>query len=130
LSGCASLPGSNLSLHWVNDLPQAMTQVRGVLKPDGVFLASMLGGTSLRELRIALQLAETEREVGKERRVGGDKRGLTLIRQGGVSPHISPAAHVADCGSLLQAAGFALPTVDVDTITVSRPWAWSAIARC
>lgn len=31
---------------------------------------------------------------------------------------MSPAAHVADCGGLLQAAGFALPTVDVDTITV------------
>ena len=38
--------------------------------------------------------------------------------QGGISPHVSPAAHVADCGGLLQAAGFALPTVDVDTITV------------
>lgn len=93
---------SNLSLHWINDLPGAMTQARDVLKPDGVFLASMFGGNTLKELRVAFQLAEQERE-------------------GGISPHISPSAHVADCGSLLQAAGFALPTVDVDTITVSYP---------
>jgi len=79
-----------------------MTQACQALKPDGVLLASMLGGNTLKELRIALQLAEQERE-------------------GGISPHISPAAHVADCGALLQAAGFALPTVDVDTITVYFP---------
>ncbi len=93
---------SNLSLHWVNDLPGAMRQAHDVLKPDGVFLASMLGGHTLKELRVALQLAEHERE-------------------GGISSHISPAAHVADCGGLLQAAGFALPTVDVDTVTVTYP---------
>ncbi|EWM23628.1 putative methyltransferase mitochondrial-like protein [Nannochloropsis gaditana] len=93
---------SNLSLHWINDLPGAMNQAREVLKPDGVFLASMFGGNTLKELRVAFQLAEQERE-------------------GGISPHVSPSAHVADCGSLLQAAGFALPTVDVDTITVSYP---------
>lgn len=93
---------SNLSLHWVNDLPGAMRQAQAVLKPDGVFLASMLGGHTLKELRVALQLAEQERE-------------------GGISSHISPAAHVADCGGLLQAAGFALPTVDVDTVTVTYP---------
>ena len=55
---------SNLSLHWVNDLPGALTQAREALRPDGVLLASMLGGHTLRELRIAMQLAEMEREVG------------------------------------------------------------------
>jgi NADH dehydrogenase [ubiquinone] 1 alpha subcomplex assembly factor 5 len=54
---------SNLSLHWVNDLPGAMQQACQALKPDGVFLASMLGGNTLKELRVALQLAEQEREV-------------------------------------------------------------------
>lgn len=56
-------PSSNLSLHWVNDLPGAMAQARQTLKPNGVFLASMLGGHTLRELRVALQLAEQEREA-------------------------------------------------------------------
>lgn len=56
---------SNLSLHWVNDLPGAMQQACRALKPDGVFLASMLGGNTLKELRVALQLAEQEREVNE-----------------------------------------------------------------
>lgn len=58
---------SNLSLHWVNDLPGAMAQARQALKPDGVFLAAMLGGNTLKELRVALQLAEQEREVSWNR---------------------------------------------------------------
>eukprot|EP00952_Eustigmatos_sp_NYUAD-ZCMA_P013545 53607-Eustigmatos_ZCMA.PRE.1 len=54
---------SNLALHWVNDVPSALQQACEVLKPDGVFLASMLGGNTLRELRMAMQLAEQEVEV-------------------------------------------------------------------
>ena len=62
---------SNLSLHWVNDLPGTLIQIRQVLKEDGVFIGSMLGGDSLFELRTDLQLAELERE-------------------GGISPRVSP----------------------------------------
>lgn len=91
---------SNLSLHWVNDLPGALIQVRRVLKPDGLFLAAMLGGETLRELRRALAEAETEIE-------------------GGLSPRVSPFADVRDLGGLLQRAGFALPVTDADTVTVS-----------
>jgi SAM-dependent methyltransferase len=91
---------SNMYLHWINDLPSTLRQVRDVLKPDGVFLASMLGGDTLKELRYCLYLAEQE-------------------RRGGFSPHTSPFAQASDIASLMQAAQFALPTVDVDTITVS-----------
>lgn len=42
---------SNLSLHWVNDLPGTFSQIMRVLKNDGVFLASVFGGDSLFELR-------------------------------------------------------------------------------
>src|SRR5689334_2901531 len=31
---------ANLSLHWTNDLPGALAQVRQVLKPDGLFLGA------------------------------------------------------------------------------------------
>jgi hypothetical protein len=71
----------------VNDLPGTLTQIKNTLKPDGVFVGVMLGGETLNELRGALVIAEQERE-------------------GGVSPHISPFAGVADCGMLLQRAGF------------------------
>ncbi|KAJ3671582.1 hypothetical protein LUZ60_007661 [Juncus effusus] len=90
---------SCLGLHWTNDLPGAMIQCRLALKPDGLFLAAILGGDTLKELRIACQIAQMERE-------------------GGISPRISPLAQVRDAGNLLTRAGLALPSVDVDQYTV------------
>lgn len=90
---------SPLSLQWVNDLPGSLFQVRNSLKPDGLFLATLLGNESLKELRTAFLQAETE---------------LT----DGVSPHIAPFPELKDMGSLLQRAGFSLPVVDQDIITV------------
>lgn len=93
---------SNMSMHWVNDLPGVLHRIQDLLVPDGMFMASMLGGDTLFELRTALQLAELE-------------------RLGGVSPRVSPLADVRDMGGLLQKAKFNLLTVDVDDIIVSYP---------
>jgi len=90
---------SNLVLHGVNDLPGALVQARRALKPDGVLLASMFGGTTLQELREVMLAAELE-------------------TAGGASPRVSPMADVRDLGNLLQRAGFALPVADAETITV------------
>ncbi|TKY49937.1 putative methyltransferase [Spatholobus suberectus] len=90
---------SCLGLHWTNDLPGAMIQSRLALKPDGLFLAAVLGGETLKELRIACTLAQMERE-------------------GGISPRVSPLAQVRDAGNLLTRAGFTLPGVDVDEYIV------------
>lgn len=90
---------SALALQFVNDLPGALIQVRRALKPDGLFLAALLGGDTLTELRQSFAAAETEIE-------------------GGVSPHVAPFADVRDLGALLQRAGFALPVTDVDRLTV------------
>eukprot|EP00112_Aurelia_sp_Birch-Aquarium-sp1_P015801 Seg353.6 transcript_id=Seg353.6/GoldUCD/mRNA.D3Y31 product="Arginine-hydroxylase NDUFAF5 mitochondrial" protein_id=Seg353.6/GoldUCD/D3Y31 len=89
-------------LHWVNDLPGVLRKVKSCLKEDGMFLAAMIGGETLFELRTALQLAELEQE-------------------GGFAPHISPFAQMSDCGNLLTRAGFNLTTVDFDEITVDYP---------
>jgi len=91
---------SNLSLHWVNDLPGALLQIRRLLKPDGLFMASMLGGETLRELRQAMMEAE-------------------LAEEGGVSPRVSPFVDVRDAGALLQRAGFSLPVADLDVVDVT-----------
>eukprot|EP00052_Salpingoeca_macrocollata_P009476 m.74700 g.74700 ORF g.74700 m.74700 type:complete len:312 (-) comp17121_c0_seq4:48-983(-) len=96
---------SNLSLHWINDLPGTLQQVMKILKPDGVFIASLFGGDTLFELRCALQLAETE-------------------RHGGFSPRVSPLTEMRDVGSLLQRAGFSLLTVDTDEVTIHYPSAY------
>lgn len=91
---------SCLGLHWVNDLPGALIQIRRALKPDGLFLAAMLGGGTVQELRQSLAEAETTIE-------------------GGLSPRISPMTEVRDAGNLLLRAGFALPVADADVLTVS-----------
>ncbi len=93
---------SCLALHWVNDLPGALIQIRRALKPDGLFLAAFLGGATLAELRAALLDAETELE-------------------GGASPRVSPFADVRDGGDLLQRAGFALTVANTETLEVSFP---------
>ncbi|MCR9257983.1 MAG: methyltransferase domain-containing protein [Alphaproteobacteria bacterium] len=98
--GSLDMVASALSLHWVNDLPGALLQIKQALRPDGLFLAAMLGGETLSELRACL--AEAESAV-----------------EGGISPRISPMADLRDAGALMQRAGFALPVVDSDVITVT-----------
>jgi len=90
---------SILSLHAVNDLPGTLLQIRRVLKPDGLFIAAMFGGETLKELRVAFAAAEE----------------ATL---GGISPRVSPFADVRDVGGLLQRAGFALPVTDVERTVI------------
>jgi SAM-dependent methyltransferase len=94
------LVASALSLHWVNDLPGALLQIRRSLKPDGLLLAALLGGDTLTGLRAALVQADGE-------------------TSGGAGPRVSPFADLRDAGGLLQRAGFALPVVDSDTIEVT-----------
>ncbi len=88
------------SLHHVNDLPGALVQMRRALKPDGLLLVAFAGGDTLVELRRAFTMAEAE---------------LT----GGASPRVAPFVDVRDLGGLLQRAGFALPVVDVDRLTLT-----------
>lgn len=90
---------SNLSMHWINDLPNALAQINRVLKPDGLFMGTIFGGDTLYELRTSLQLAELE-------------------RKGGMSPRMSPLVDLKDVGSLLNRAGFSMLTIDAEDIVV------------
>ena len=93
---------SCLLLHWVDDLPGVMAQIRRLLKPDGLCLVSLLGGTTLSELRASLLEAEQE-----------------LV--GGANPRAAPMADVRDAGGLLGRAGLALPVADSDRLTITYP---------
>jgi len=90
---------SALALQFVNDLPGVLVQIRRALKPDGLFLAALIGGETLTELRQSFAEAESDIE-------------------GGVSPRVAPFTDLRDLGALLQRAGFALPVTDVDRVTV------------
>ena len=97
--GSLDLAASLLALQGVNDLPGALIQIRRALRPDGLFIGCLLGGRTLQELRQVLLEAEAETTSG-------------------VSPRIAPFADLRDLGSLLQRAGFALPVVDSEVVTV------------
>ncbi len=84
---------ASVSLHWVNDLPGALIQLRRALRPEGLLLASLPALGTLDELRRALTEAEAA---------------LT----GGAAPRVSPFAELRDCAGLLQRAGFTLPVAD------------------
>ncbi len=98
--GCLDLIVSGLAWQLVNDIPGVLAQARRALKPDGLLLAALLGGESLKELREAWLAAEAE-------------------VLGGASPRVAPFADVRDLGGLLQRAGFALPVADSDIFRVT-----------
>lgn len=90
---------SAMALHFINDLPGTLIQIRRALRPDGLFAAALLGGETLTELRQAFAAAEAEIEAG-------------------ISPRVLPFADLRELGALLQRAGFALPVTDVDRVVV------------
>ncbi|MBX3532290.1 MAG: methyltransferase domain-containing protein [Rhizobiaceae bacterium] len=90
---------SVLAMHEMNDLPGVLAQARRALKPDGLLLAALAGQGTLAELRESLIVAETE-------------------LSGGAAPRVAPFADIRDMGGLLQRAGFALPVVDIEPVTV------------
>ena len=98
--GSFDLVVASLSLHWVNDLPGALIQLRRALRPDGLLLASVPVLDTLGPLRRALLEAEDE-------------------LRGGAAPRVSPFPELRDCAGLLQRAGFALPVADLDRINLA-----------
>ena len=90
---------SLLSLQAVNDLPGALAQIKRALRPDGLFIACLLGAETLTELRQSLAEAEAELSAG-------------------VSPRVAPFADARELGALMQRVGFALPVTDVEKLTV------------
>lgn len=100
LDGSFDLIVSPLLLHWINDLPGVLAQLRRALKPDGLLVANLIGGRSLHELRASFLAVESELVTG-------------------VSPHVHPMIDVREMGGLLQRAKFALPVADVDTVAVT-----------
>ncbi|MEA1013111.1 class I SAM-dependent methyltransferase [Sphingosinicella sp. LY1275] len=87
------------SLDSVNDLPGALTLIRRALRPDGLFLAAFAGAGSLPRLRSAMAAADA-------------------AETGGASARIHPQIDVRAAGDLLMRAGFALPVVDSEPVTV------------
>ncbi len=80
----------------VNDLPGALTLIRRVLRPDGLFLGAFTGGATLATLKQTLFAAEADRPAAR----------------------VHPQVDLRSAGDLLVRAGFALPVADSETLTV------------
>ncbi len=93
---------SNLNLHWVNDLPGILIQIRNILKPDGLFIGAFLGGDTLKELKASFLQAEMQ-------------------LYGGASPRVAPMVDLYSASQLLVRADFKLPVADRDVIRVEYP---------
>jgi len=100
--GTFDLVVTNLSLHWVNNLPGAFKEILRVMKSDGVFIGTMLGGSTLQELRSCFSVADQE-------------------RRGGITSHISPMVHMNQIGDMLHSSGFSLLTIDTETVNIPYP---------
>jgi SAM-dependent methyltransferase len=87
------------TLHWSNDLPGTLIQIRRSLKPNGLILGCLPGPDTLHELRHSLLQAESE-------------------ISGGAANRVDAFTDIRDAGGLLQRAGFAIPVVDRETVTV------------
>lgn len=98
--GSFDLVASATGLHLANDLPGALVQLRRALRPEGLLLASLPAGGTLRELRESLLEAEAA--------VAG-----TATRR------VAPFADVRALGDLLARAGFAFPVADADAFRES-----------
>jgi SAM-dependent methyltransferase len=90
------------TLDTVNDLPGALILIRRALRPDGLFLAALLGAGSLPRLRSAMRAAEEAEGVP-------------------ASPRLHPQIDVRAAGDLLGRAGFAMPVADCDSLVVRFP---------
>jgi NADH dehydrogenase [ubiquinone] 1 alpha subcomplex assembly factor 5 len=95
--GSFDLVVASMSLHWINDLPGALIQIRRALRPNGLFLASLPILGTLHEFRSALTEAE-------------------ISLSGRTAPRVSPFPDLRDCAGLLQRAGLELPVADVEEI--------------
>lgn len=88
-SATVDLVFTNLMLQWVQPLDDALAEIRRVLKPGGLLLASSFGPQTLQELRAAWAAADAE-------------------------VHVNDFIDMHDVGSALQRAGFSEPVLDVD----------------
>ncbi len=85
---------SNLMLQWCGDLDTAFTEVRRVLKPDGLFAFTTFGPDTLKELRAAWAAVDDHN-------------------------HVNTFIDMHDVGDALSRAGLTEPVLDVERLTLT-----------
>ncbi|WP_024327657.1 malonyl-ACP O-methyltransferase BioC [Thioalkalivibrio sp. AKL19] len=89
---------SSSALQWCSDLDQAFTEVRRILRPEGLWMFTTFGPDTLRELRAAFAAVD-----------------------GGAGAHVNAFMDMHDIGDALVRAGFADPVMDQEALTLTYP---------
>ena len=87
---------SNLMLQWCDDLDGVLTELRRLLRPEGLLLFTSFGPDTLKELRAAWAQVD-----GRE--------------------HVNTFIDMHDVGDALIRAGFGQPVMDVEYFTLTYP---------
>lgn len=95
--GSFDLVFSSLCLQWVADLPRALSELRRVLREDGLLVFTTFGPDTLLELREA------------------------YLQAGDAQPPVSPFAAIQQVGDAVMAAGFRNPVLDREMFTLTYP---------
>jgi len=85
---------SNCTLQWLTDPHVIFTEIRRVLKPNGLFLFSSFGPDTLKELRESFAVIDTEK-------------------------HVNVFADMHDIGDILLHTKFLDPVMDMEIITAT-----------
>jgi len=87
---------SNLTLQWIDDLRALFTEIRRILRPEGVLMFSTFGPDTLTDLREAWAAVDSE-------------------------VHINTFLDMHDIGDAVLAAGLSEPVMDVDRLQRTYP---------
>lgn len=87
------------TLDTVNGLPLALRILFEAMSDDALLIGAISGGETLPRLRSAMRAADTT--------------------SGAASPHVHPRVEASQLAPLLSNAGFAMPVVDVDRVSVT-----------
>ena len=90
---------SNLMLQWCDDLDAVFAEFRRVLRPEGLLMFTTFGPDTLKELRQAWRVADSEQE------------------------HVNQFIDMHDVGDALIRGGFGQPVMDMElfTLTYDKP---------
>lgn len=88
-----------MSWHWINDLPQALMEIKRILSPEGLMLAGFLGEKTLTELRQTFL-----------------EQDLKVFQ--GAAQRIAPMAQAQTLGELMLSCGFKDPILDLKSLSV------------
>jgi malonyl-CoA O-methyltransferase len=98
---------SNATLQWCTDLDHTFSELKRILRPNGLLMFSTFGPDTLKELRASWKVADTGFNDTTEH-----------------TAHVHDFIDMHDIGDAMMRAGLAEPVMDVENFTLTYPDAY------